>query len=78
MASIYTWQKTKKRFSAREKRPDADCESDYELLTATVRIKVKNTQHVGWQCVGRKQRTTSPRFHKSATIKASKQTPERY
>jgi hypothetical protein len=32
-------------------RPDADCGSDHELLTATVRIKLKNTQHVekGWK-----------------------------
>jgi hypothetical protein len=26
-------------------RPDADCGSDHELFTATVRIKLKNTQH---------------------------------
>ena len=25
-------------------RPDADCSSDHELLTATVKIKLKNTQ----------------------------------
>ena len=32
-------------------RPDADCGSDHELLTATVRIKLKNTQHAekGWK-----------------------------
>ena len=27
-------------------RPDADCGSDHELLTATVRIKMKNTNQV--------------------------------
>jgi len=32
-------------------RPDADCGSDHELLTATVRIKMKNTKQVkkGWK-----------------------------
>jgi hypothetical protein len=31
-------------------RPDADCGSDHELLTATVRIKLKNTQvKKGWK-----------------------------
>jgi len=32
-------------------RPDADCGSDHELLTATVRIKMKNTKRVkkGWK-----------------------------
>ena len=32
-------------------RPDADCGSDHELLTATVRIKLKTTQQVkkGWK-----------------------------
>jgi hypothetical protein len=32
-------------------RPDADCGSDHELLTATVRIKLKNSQQVkkGWK-----------------------------
>jgi hypothetical protein len=31
-------------------RPDADCGSNHELLTATVRIKLKNTQvKKGWK-----------------------------
>jgi hypothetical protein len=32
-------------------RPDADCGSDHELLIATVRIKLKNTQQTkkGWK-----------------------------
>jgi hypothetical protein len=32
-------------------RPDADCGSDHKLLIATVRIKLKNTQHTekGWR-----------------------------
>ena len=32
-------------------RPDADCGSDHELLTATIRIKLKKTQEAkkGWK-----------------------------
>jgi hypothetical protein len=31
------------RLSVNEIRPDGDCGSDYELLTATTRIKLKDT-----------------------------------
>ena len=38
-------------FQSVKRRPDADCGSDHELLTATVRIKLKNTQQrkQGWK-----------------------------
>jgi hypothetical protein len=38
-------------FQSVKTRPDADCGSDHVLLTATVRIKLKNIQHVekGWK-----------------------------
>jgi hypothetical protein len=38
-------------FQSVKTRPDADCGSEHELLTATVRIKLKNTQHAekGWK-----------------------------
>jgi hypothetical protein len=38
-------------FQSVKTRPDADCGLDHELLTATVRIKLKNTQHMekGWK-----------------------------
>ena len=38
-------------FQSVKTRPDADCGSDHELLTATLRIKVKNTKQMkkGWK-----------------------------
>jgi hypothetical protein len=38
-------------FQSVKTRPDAECGLDHELLTATVRIKLKSTQHTekGWQ-----------------------------
>jgi hypothetical protein len=38
-------------FQSVKTRPDDECGSDHELLTATVRIKLKNTQHTekGWR-----------------------------
>ena len=41
----------RRAFQSVKTRPDADCGSDHELLTATVRIKLKTTQQVkkGWK-----------------------------
>jgi len=38
-------------FQSVKTRPDAECESDHELLTATIKIKLKNTQNAkkGWK-----------------------------
>ena len=51
MAYILGRRRWRSAFQSVKTRPDADCGSDYKLLTATVRIKLKNTQLVkkGWK-----------------------------